>query len=82
MAEKDNEVSMKLKNLLYGFFDLPLDFPEDDFDQEYMEDWSSSKHLSLIMEIEHHFGVSFEIDEVEEMTTFQLIVEYVTEKLN
>ncbi|MDD1552703.1 acyl carrier protein [Riemerella anatipestifer] len=49
-------------------------FPQE-ISQETVENWDSLRHLSLIVEIEESFDVSFEPEEISEMITMDKILE-------
>jgi acyl carrier protein len=44
------------------------------------EKWDSIHHLNLIVELESHFGVFFEPEEIQTMTNLDLIVDCITRK--
>lgn len=49
---------------------------------ENTQSWDSLAHISLMTALEQHFGVTFEIDEIESMRTFSLINQVLERKLN
>ena len=53
----------------------------DDISQSNFEKWESLQHLILIVDIESEFGVSFEPEEIVEMTSLKLIEKYLDKKL-
>lgn len=67
--QKENRA--RLKELFITFFDLAPDTAVDDMAQDLQEEWTSVRHLALIMEIETLFGVRFLIDEVTQMRSFE-----------
>lgn len=69
-----------LKLLVYDQLDLESNISEDEVEQDFIENWSSSKHLSLIMEIESKFNISFKIEDVLRMNTFESIVQRIEEQ--
>lgn len=48
--------------------------------QKNCEKWDSLAHLNLIVELETEFGVSFEPEEIGEMTSFDKVCEYLKTK--
>ena len=63
-------------------FLVEADRISDDVSQINLEKWESLQHLILIVNIESEFGVSFEPEEIVEMTSLGLIVKYLNQKLN
>lgn len=45
------------------------------------DQWDSLKHLTLIVELEREFDIEFEPNEIEEMTDFNRIEEYIKGKI-
>lgn len=54
----------------------------DDISQINFEKWESLQHLILIVNIESEFGVSFEPEEIVEMTSLDFIEKHLQDKLN
>ena len=48
--------------------------------QKSCEKWDSLAHLNLIVELETEFGVSFEPEEIGEMTNFDKVCEFLKTK--
>lgn len=44
--------------------------------------WDSVAHVTLLSAISEEFGVEFEIDDYEELTSYQAIVQYVSNSRN
>jgi acyl carrier protein len=76
------ENHQKLKDLFIRYFELESNTQVEDISQETLEDWTSVRHLGLVMEIEAEFGVRFIIDEVTEMQSFRDVGSYLQRKLN
>ncbi len=71
----------KLRNLFIEYLQLDFDIEVDDISQESLGEWTSVRHLGLIMDIEAEFGVRFIIDEVTKMSSFQDIIYYLQKKI-
>lgn len=69
---KDND--QKLAGLLYRLLEVDPGTEPEEISQDTYKQWDSSKHLSLIMELEALFGLSFKIEDVTEMRSFDDIV--------
>ncbi len=76
------ENHQRLKELFIRYFELESNTQVEDISQETLEDWTSVRHLGLVMEIEAEFGVRFIIDEVTEMQSFRDVGSYLQRKLD
>ncbi len=45
------------------------------------EQWDSGNHVRLVLALEEEFGVSFEVSEIEAMTSFRAVVSTLGGKL-
>ena len=54
---------------------LDVDSVSEDDSMETIESWDSLRHLNLVMAIEEHFGVTFDPDEIPELTSIRKISE-------
>jgi len=45
-----------------------------------IKSWDSLRHLNLIMAIEEHFGVTFEPEEIPELTTVEKLSEAIAKR--
>jgi acyl carrier protein len=46
-----------------------------------VEQWDSGNHIGLVLALEEEFGVSFEVSEIEAMTSFPDVVSTLERKL-
>lgn len=72
----------KIKKIMASVFLIEADKISDDISQISFEKWESLQHLILIVNIESEFGVSFEPEEIVEMTSLDLIDKYLKKKVN
>lgn len=77
----DHENHNKLKRLMAEHLELEASVNTEELEQESVESWDSSRHLSLVMEIEARFGVAFKIEEITQMRSFDDIAYYLSGKL-
>ena len=54
---------------------------DDDTEMGIDEQWDSGNHISLVMALEEEFAVSFEVSEIEAMTSFPEVVSTLERKL-
>jgi acyl carrier protein len=52
---------------------LELDEAPEDITQETCENWDSLRHLQLIIELETEFNVSFEVEDIADMKSLNVI---------
>lgn len=63
-----NEVSEKLANILSTVFEKTISV-RDNFSMESSDDWTSLKHIELIVMLEEEFEISFEPEIISELTS-------------
>lgn len=56
---------------------LEVDSISDTDSSETIPTWDSFRHLSLVMAIEEHYGITFEADEIASLVTVRAIAEAV-----
>ena len=71
----------EIKKIMASVFLVDENEISDDISQSNFEKWESLQHLTLIVDIESEFGVSFEPEEIVEMTSLELIEKYLDKKL-
>lgn len=65
----------KIKEIMARVFKIDVSAIADDVHQKDIEAWDSLAHLNPILELESEFIVSFEPEEIKEMTSLNLIEE-------
>lgn len=53
----------------------------DDAGMDSLPEWDSAAHINLVMALEEQFGVSFDVSEMESMTTFADLLAVLEAKL-
>ena len=59
-----------LRDLLIEFFQLPPTTPTSDLSQPLVSNWDSLAMVQLITEMQSAFGVDFDLDEIERLTSY------------
>lgn len=59
--------------LLLEFFDLPGDTRPENIRQQLLPSWDSLTMVQLITELEGRFSVSFDIDEIDQLRSYDEI---------
>lgn len=75
-----DEVSEKLANILSTVFEKTISV-RDNFSMESSDDWTSLKHIELIVMLEEEFEISFEPEIISELTSQQKLFEYIERQL-
>ena len=71
----------KVRLIMANVFRTNIENIMEDLNQKDVNYWDSLRHLNLIVELEEKFGISFEPEEIAEMTTFKKIIYYINLKL-
>lgn len=72
----------ELISIMSEVFETNLTEIAGEIKQENIENWDSLSHLTLVVELEEYFSVSFEPEEISEMNSIQKIQEIVQNKKN
>ena len=70
----------KLKQIMSNMFEIEEAEITDKTSMSDIENWDSLKHITLIIAIEEHWGISITEDEMIEMTSFMKIKRILKEK--
>lgn len=68
--------------IMSDVFELNLLEFEGDIKQEDIENWDSLSHLTLVVELEEYFSVSFEPEDISEMNSLEKIQVILQKKKN
>ena len=63
----------EIKEIMAKVLKMDISSIADDVQQKYIEEWDSLAHLNLVLELESEFNVSFEPEDIKEMTSLELI---------
>lgn len=67
-------VHERVTRAMADVFDVPAGEISAETTPETLEAWDSINHLSLVLALEQTFGISFDLDEIPELTTVDAIV--------
>ncbi len=73
-------IKSTVKSVMAEVFEIDQNSINDDASQKTISEWDSLQHLNLMVELEDKFDISFEPEEIGDMTTLEKIVENI-EKL-
>ena len=68
-------IKASVKSVMAEVFEIDEVTIQDDASQKTVSEWDSLQHLNLMVELEDKFDVSFEPEEIGDMTTLAKIVE-------
>ncbi len=74
------DTELELKKVFARVFNLPVEKISAKTGQFKLEEWDSLGHLRLIMEVEMEFGISFTLEEVPGLDSFEKILNRVMTK--
>jgi len=69
-----------IKALMAVVFSIEKDLIDDRFAYGTNEKWDSIHHLNLIVELEAHYGVIFEPEDIQIMTNIDKIIDCINQK--
>ena len=65
----------QIRKIMADVFQVDESQLKENFTQEEVTNWDSLRHLNLIVELEEAFNVSYEPEEIAEMTSFEKVLE-------
>ena len=72
----------RLRRIFADLFSVPLENILPTSSPETIETWDSMHHLELVLALEQEFELQFSPEEIEQLLSFELVVNIVSEKLN
>ena len=70
----------KIKEAFFEVFGVDKNAITLETTMENLKEWDSMRHMELVMSLENKFNISFEINEVIELSTVQKIIEILKNK--
>ena len=74
------EIEERLKKLFSETFNVPEEKITPDMHPANLAEWDSLGQLRLFMNLESEFKISFHINEIKELTSFEMILERIKKK--
>jgi acyl carrier protein len=75
------EIEKRLKKLFSETFNVAEETIAPNTRPSNLPEWDSLGHLRLFMNIESELRISFQINEIKELTSFEMIMKMVKEKI-
>ncbi len=71
----------KIRVIMADIFEMKVSDLPASFTQSDIENWTSLRHLSLIVELESACSISFEPAEINEMVSFEKVLQVTSQKV-
>ncbi len=75
-----DDVEQRIKELMADILHLDPRRIDGNTSMDSTLKWDSTNHISLVLALEEEFSVTFDVDEIERMTSFAAIARAVTAK--
>lgn len=72
--------SDQLKQVFADVFEIGVNEVRPDSSPDNVETWDSTRHLNLVVALEQEFGVQFEPEEIEQLSSYGLVQALLLEK--
>ena len=70
----------KLRKIMSQILSIKEDEITSNSSPDNIPEWDSLKHMNLILAIEQEFNINFEDEEIIQMLSFEIILEFIKEK--
>jgi len=75
------ELEHKLRKIVAETFNVPEEKITPTVQPSNLAEWDSLGQLRLMMNVESEFNISFHIDEIKELNSFEMLLKNIQEKL-
>ena len=73
-------VRERVRRIVSDVFAVPVDQVTDEASPETIEAWDSLAHLNLVLSLEQEFAITFDLNEIAELTSVPAIVDRITSR--
>jgi acyl carrier protein len=73
-----DDTEQKIKQIMADIFRLDSQKIDGQTAMDNTEAWDSANHINLVLALEEEFSISFDVAEIESMTSFLDVVQAVT----
>jgi acyl carrier protein len=74
-------VRERVRRIISDMFAVPIDQVTDESSPDTIEAWDSMAHLNLVLSLEQEFAITFDLDEIAELTSVPAIVDRITSRI-
>ena len=72
-----DDIEQKIKQIMADIFHLDPKQIDEETAMDNTEAWDSANHISLVLALEDEFSITFDVAEIETMTTFSDVIQAV-----
>jgi len=72
-----NDIEQKIKQIMADIFHLDPKQIDEETAMDNTEAWDSANHISLVLALEDEFSTTFDVAEIETMTSFPDVIQAV-----
>jgi acyl carrier protein len=72
-----NDLEQRIKHIMADILHLDPNRIDERTTMDTIEAWDSANHISLVLALEEEFSISFDVAEIETMTSFADVVQSV-----
>ncbi len=72
-----DDAERRIKEIMADIFHLDADKISEETSMDNTEAWDSANHISFVLALEDEFSISFDVAEIEAMTSFFDVVQAV-----
>lgn len=81
LAVMPDDIERRIRNIMADLLRLDAATIGESTGMDNTEAWDSANHISMMLALEDEFGISFDVAEIESMTSYFDVVQTVTAKL-
>jgi acyl carrier protein len=71
----------RVQGIMADLFSVPIAQVLPETSPDTLDNWDSLQHLNLVLTLEQRFGVQFAPQEIEKLSSVEMIVEFLDHKL-
>ena len=72
-----DDIEQKIKQIMADIFHLEPKQIDEETAMDNTEAWDSANHISLVLALEDEFSITFDVSEIETMTSFPDVIQAV-----
>jgi len=72
-----DDIEQKIKQIMADIFHLDPKQIDEETAMDNTEAWDSANHISLVLALEDEFSITFDVSEIETMTSFPDVIQAV-----
>lgn len=75
------DVGSQVRQTAADVFAVPPASVDESSSPDTIQAWDSLKHLELVLALEQQFGITFDPEEIAEMLSLEIVIDFVRERL-